>query len=232
MSADVHPSSKEGAAAQGPYILGSSRIGAGTLLAEDVIIGHPAKTSLVETRNFLNSSGATVGERCVLRSGTVIYEGSTLGNNVRGGHHVVIRENAQIGDDCAFGNGAVVREYARLGKNVHIMDHVVITEGAQLGDNIFIGPGVSFTSLRYMTDALVASGQLSREQARELEGKNRTGPPVVVDQGVRIGANAVILPGVRLGAGCVVAAGAVVTNDVPPGAMAAGNPGRVVRKPV
>lgn len=215
---------------KGPYIIGPSRIGSAALLAQDVVIGHPAKSALLESQSFSVSAGAVVGDRCVLRSGTVIYEGATLGSNVRTGHHVVIRENARIGNDCAFGNGAVVRELTKLGRNVHLMDHVVISEGAELGDNIFIGPGVSFTSLRYMTDALVASGELSREQARGLEGRYSDGPSAVVENEVRIGANAVILAGVRLGAHCVVAAGAVVSNDVPAGAMVVGNPARIVRR--
>ena len=52
-----------------------------------------------------------------------------------------------------------------------------------------------------------------------------------MEDDVRIGANAVILAGVRLGKGCVVAAGAVVSNDVPPGALVAGNPGRLLKRP-
>ena len=53
--------------------------------------------------------------------------------------------------------------------------------------------------------------------------------PVVVEDGVLVGANAVVLEGVRIGAGAVVAAGAVVTRDVPPGAVVAGCPAKIVK---
>jgi len=47
---------------------------------------------------------------------------------------------------------------------------------------------------------------------------------------VLIGANAVVLEGVRVGEGAVVAAGAVVIDDVPPGAVVAGVPARVIKR--
>ncbi len=231
MNNTSHEFLKRESAEQGPFVLGPSRIGAGALLASDVIVGHPGKTGLLNTRSFSASRGASVGDGCVLRSGTVIYEGAVLGNDVQTAHHVVLREDVRIGDGCVIGNGAVVREHAKLGRNVRLMEHVVISEGAEFGDNIFVGPGVSFTAGRYMTGALEASGQLSRERAAVLEGKCWQGPSVIVEDDVRIGTNAVILAGVRLAAGCIVAAGAVVSNDVPPGATVAGNPGRILRMP-
>ena len=54
--------------------------------------------------------------------------------------------------------------------------------------------------------------------------------PVVIEDGVLVGGNAVVLEGVRVGAGSVVAAGAVVTEDVPPGVVVAGTPARVIKK--
>ncbi len=211
-------------------ILGDSIIGQGTLVGWNVIVGHPAKASLLEHRSFLNSRGARVGERCILRSGTVIYENAVLGNNVQTGHHVIIREDAQIGDDCVFGNNTVIREGAQLARNVRLMEAVTVSEGAAIGNDVFVGPHVTFTAGRFMTGALQASGQLSTAQATELEGRYWQGPSVIVEDEVRIGSNAVILAGVRLGRGCIVAAGAVVSTNVPPGATVAGNPGRILKQ--
>ena len=54
--------------------------------------------------------------------------------------------------------------------------------------------------------------------------------PVVIEDGVLIGANAVVIEGCRVGAGAVVAAGAVVISDVPPNAVVAGCPARVIKQ--
>ena len=216
---------------QEPRIIGPSQIGDDTIVAWDVIIGHPSKATLLAHRDFSVSAGAIIGARCILRSGTVVYENAVIGNDVQTAHHVVIREEAKIGDGCVFGNGTVIREGAILKENVRLMESVVISENAEIGNDVFIGPNVSFAGGRYMTGALEAAGRLTREAATSLEGRYWE-RPLVVEDDVRIGANAVILAGVRLGRECIVAAGAVVSNDVLPGAMVAGNPGRLLRSAV
>jgi acetyltransferase-like isoleucine patch superfamily enzyme len=213
-------------------ILGPSRIGKGTILAWDVIIGHPSKTALLEGRDFAVSSGAIIGNDCTLRSGTVVYEGAVVGNHVQTAHHVVLREGTVIGDGCVFGNGSVVREHAALQANVRVMEAVVVSEGAEIGCDVFIGPNVSFTGGRYMTGALEAAARLTHDEASLLEGRYWEGPSAIVENDVRIGANSVILAGVRLGKGCIVAAGSVVSTDVPPGALVAGNPARLLKRKV
>jgi acetyltransferase-like isoleucine patch superfamily enzyme len=207
-----------------------NKIGVNTLLARNVIVGHPGKRTLVEQRDFSAGKGAVVGGRCILRSGTVIYEEAVIGDNVQTAHNVIIREYVTVGDNCIFGNGTVVREHSKLGNNVRIMDYVIISEAAQIGENVFIGPNVSFTAGRHMTAALEASGAMTAEERDELEGfPYLKDPSVIVEDEVRIGANAVILAGVRLGKACVIAAGAVVSTDVPPGALFAGNPARMLK---
>lgn len=210
--------------------LGASKISESALIARNVIVGHPSKRSLVEQRDFSAGRGVIVGEKCILRSGTVIYEDTVIGDNVQTAHNVIIREYVIIGDNCILGNGAVVREYSKLGNNVRMMDYVIISEAAQIGDNVFIGPNVSFTAGRHMTAALESSGVMTAEERDELEGfVYLKAPSVIVEDEVRIGANAVILAGVRLGKACVIAAGAVVSTDVPPGALFAGNPARMLK---
>jgi acetyltransferase-like isoleucine patch superfamily enzyme len=212
-----------------PVILGSSTIGAGTILGWDVIIGHPSKATLMQRRDFRDSRGAVIGERCILRSGTVVYEDVNLGNDIQTAHHVVIREGANIGDGCVFGSSTEVQINARLGRNVRLQSGVMLSENAELGNDIFIGQGVIFTGGRYMTGALEAAGKMSQAEAAAQEGTNWVGPSVIVEDEVRIGANAVILTGVRLGKGCVVGAGSVVSNNVPAGALVMGNPARILK---
>jgi len=211
------------------HSIGPCSVGPSSLVDESVVLGYPAKASVARHGDLRQSTGARVGESCILRSGTVLYEGVQVGDHVQTAHHVVIREHVQVGDGCVFGSSSVVREYARLGKNVRMMENVVVCEGAILEDDIFIGPGVVMTAGRHMTGALQAAGKMSQEQATVLEGWSDDIPSVYVESGVRIGSNAVLLAGVRLGKECVVAAGAVVTFDVPAGTTVAGNPGRVMK---
>ena len=154
-----------------PRIIGLSRIGADTLIDEGVVIGYPAKATLLDRRDFSDSRGAVVGQHCIFRSGTVIYEDVLIGNDVQTAHNVVIREGTRIGNGCVFGNGTVIREAAILGRNVRLMESVVISEAAQIGNDVFMGPNVSFTAGRYMTGALEAAGRLKHEEAALLEGR-------------------------------------------------------------
>jgi acetyltransferase-like isoleucine patch superfamily enzyme len=54
--------------------------------------------------------------------------------------------------------------------------------------------------------------------------------PIIIEDHVWIGSKAVILPGVRIGSRAVIGAGSIVTNDIPPRCVAAGNPARVLRQ--
>jgi acetyltransferase-like isoleucine patch superfamily enzyme len=212
----------------GPRVLGPHRIGADALIAPDVILGHPAKATLVARRAFAGEIEVVIGRECILRSGTVLYEDVELGDGVQTAHHVVVREGVRVGDGCVLGNGTVLREGARLGRNVRLMEGVVIAEGAVLGNDVFVGPNVTFTAGRQMTGALEAAGRMTHEEAVRLEGKAWEGPSVVVEDDVRIGAGATVLAGVRIGRGCIVAAGSLVSKDVHPFAVVAGMPARLV----
>jgi acetyltransferase-like isoleucine patch superfamily enzyme len=89
-------------------------------------------------------------------------------------------------------------------------------------DEAFIGHGVMFINDRYPR-AATGSGALQTEA-------DWTVVPTVIKKGASIGSNATILCGVTVGEGAIVGAGSVVTKDVPPGVIAAGNPARVMRK--
>jgi UDP-2-acetamido-3-amino-2,3-dideoxy-glucuronate N-acetyltransferase len=212
-------------------IIGPSVIGKSCMIAHDAIIGHPMRSTVGQTNSFYQSSGATIGDRCVLRAGTIIYENSIIGNDVQFGHHAMVRENVIMGDRCMVGGSATVMQDVRMGQNVRLMDQVVICEEAELANDIFVGPGVMMTGGRKMLGALTAAGIVSAEEAKLRESLTQKGQTVRIGNRVRIGTNAVILAGVTLADDCVVGAGSVVGINVPSGHLAIGNPAKIMRLP-
>jgi tetrahydrodipicolinate N-acetyltransferase len=119
----------------------------------------------------------------------------------------VIREKVEIGDRVIVMMGAVINIGAVIGDGTMIDMNAVVGARALVGKDCHIGAGC------------VLAGVLEPPSA----------DPVVIEDNVLIGANAVVLEGCRVGRGSVVAAGAVVTDDVPAGVVAAGQPARVIK---
>ena len=128
----------------------------------------------------------------------------------------------EIGDDTKIGTFVEIQKGARIGKHCKISSHTFICEGVTLEDEVFVGHHVVFINDRYPR-ATTPAGRLQTEEDWQVV-------PTYVRQGVAIGSGAVILCGVTIGAGAIVGAGSVVTRDVPPGAIVAGNPARVIRQ--
>ncbi|MCF6136918.1 2,3,4,5-tetrahydropyridine-2,6-dicarboxylate N-acetyltransferase [Pseudalkalibacillus berkeleyi] len=120
----------------------------------------------------------------------------------------VIRDQVEIGNNAVIMMGAMINIGSVVGEGTMIDMNVVLGGRATVGKNCHIGAGS------------VLAGVIEPPSAK----------PVVVEDGVVVGANAVILEGVTVGEGSVVAAGAVVTEDVPPMSVVAGTPARVIKK--
>lgn len=146
-----------------------------------------------------------------LRTGTVIYAGNRIGARLSTGHNVVIREENIIGDDVSVWSNTVIDYGCRIGNRVKIHANCYVAQFTQIDDDAFLAPGVTIANDLYPQ---VAG---SRERM--------SGPHI--GAGARIGVNATLLPFVRIGAGALVGSGAVVTRDIPAGAVAYGNPARV-----
>ncbi len=91
--------------------------------------------------------------------------------------------------------------------------------GITIGDNVLIGPNCIIHSANHKIDRLDVP---IRKQGYEYL-------PVIIESDVWIGANATILPGTSIGPSAVIGAGSVVTKDIPPCAVAVGNPARVIK---
>jgi tetrahydrodipicolinate N-acetyltransferase len=118
-----------------------------------------------------------------------------------------IRDKVEIGERVIVMMGAVVNIGAVLGAGTMIDMNAVVGARAIVGRDCHIGAGA------------VLAGVLEPPSA----------DPVVIEDEVLIGANAVVLEGCRVGRGSVVAAGAVVTGDVPPAMVYAGQPARRIK---
>ena len=120
----------------------------------------------------------------------------------------IIREGAQIGANAVVMMGAILNLGAVVGEGSMIDMGAVLGGRATVGKNCHIGAGA------------VLAGVIEPPSAT----------PVIVEDGVLVGANAVVLEGVHIGKNAVVAAGAVVTEDVPENAVVAGAPARVLKQ--
>lgn len=128
-----------------------------------------------------------------------------------------------IGDESTIGPFVEIQRGARIGARCKISSHTFICAGVTIADECFIGHHVVFTNDRYPR-AVTAAGTLQTAADWQLV-------PTQVERGASIGSGAVILCGVRIGAGALIGAGSVVTRDVAPQSMVAGNPARPLRPP-
>lgn len=184
----------------------------GTEIADDSYIG--SNCVIGEHQEYMNGDSIHVneenllvlGKKCLIRSGSIIYSNSVIGDYFQTGHNVTIRENTRIGDNVSIGTlsdiqgDCCIGHYVRLHSNVHVGKASVID-----GFN-WIYPYVCLT--------------------------NDPTPPSEVELGVHvhrfaiIATGSVILPGIDIAEDSLVAAGAAVTKNVRQYDVVAGNPAK------
>ena len=127
-----------------------------------------------------------------------------------------------IGANTKIGAFVEIQKGARIGANCKISSHSFICEGVTIEDDVFVGHNTTFINDKYPR-ATAARGGLATEA-------DWTVQPTLVKRGASIGSSATILCNVTIGEGAIVGAGSVVTRDVSPRTVVAGNPARVLRR--
>lgn len=189
---------------------GSSVIDPTADITDDAVIGP---FCVLGTDPEAEAAPLRIGAAAIVRSHSVIYRATTIGDRFQAGHGVLVREHTTIGDDVSIGSHTVVEHHVRLADGVRLHSGCFVPEHSVVEAGAWLGPGVTVTNARYPNRP---------DTKANLEG-------VLIGAGAVVGAAVVLLPGVVVGEGALIGAGAVVVRDVPAGATVIGNPGRPPR---
>jgi UDP-3-O-[3-hydroxymyristoyl] glucosamine N-acyltransferase len=192
----------------GPYtiVYDSVFIGANSSIGPGCIIGEPV-ASYYDNPDYHNSE-LKIGNNALIRSGTVIYSGSTIGDHFETGHRATIRENTRIGNHVRAGINADIQADCEIGDYTRLHSSVHIGQFSKIGNFVWIFPFTVLTNDPHPPSEKVAG--------------------VMIEDFAVVGAHVVLLPGVRVASNSLIGAGSVVYRDVPEGFVMAGNPARKI----
>lgn len=139
-----------------------------------------------------------------------VESGATIGAGTKVWHLAHVRSSATIGAGCVIGRNVYVDAGAVVGDLVKIQNNVSVYHGVTIEDEVFVGPCAVFTN----------------DLRPRAQNPDWQITPTLVRHGASIGANATIVCGVEIGRYAMIAAGSVVTRDVAPHQLVAGNPAR------
>lgn len=172
-----------------------------------------------------------VPKDCLMAPGVVLYDSAIIINNLHDASRITIGACTHVkGELLTFGHGGkiAIGEFCFIGEQTRIWSAKEIT----LGDRVLISHNVNI----FDNDTHPVNPQARHEQFKQIittgqpksiDLKER---PVIIADDVLVGCNSIILPGVLIGKGAIVGAGSVVTRDVPPYTIVAGNPAKVIRE--
>ncbi len=145
-----------------------------------------------------------------------ICDSDQVGEGTRIWAFAHVMKGAQVGRQCNIGEGSFIETGAIIGDACTVKNGVFVWDRVTVEDHCFLGPACVFTNDR-----------IPRSHP-DYATRPEAWLPTILREGATVGANATIVCGVTLGSWCFVAAGAVVSRDVPPHAMVAGNPARPI----
>jgi len=141
----------------------------------------------------------------------------------------IVEKRAIVGPGTRVWAFAHVLARARIGRDCNICDHVFIEGDVVVGDRVTVKPGVQlWDGLRVEDDVFIGpNATFANDRFPRSKQYQETIPRTYLRAGASIGANATVLSGVTVGTNSMIGAGAVVTTDVPPNSIVAGNPARI-----
>jgi acetyltransferase-like isoleucine patch superfamily enzyme len=188
-------------------ILDNVVIGDNAIICNNCIIGEPI-SDYYEDPEYTNPK-TIIGSGSLIRSHTIIYSGSTIGNHFSTGHRVTIRENMKIGNHCRIGTLSDLQGFSELGDYCWLHSNVHIGQQSKIGNFVFIYPYTVFTNDPHPPSNICI------------------GP--TVDDYTQIAVGAILLPRVKLGKHVLVGAQAVVGKDVADYQLVVGNPAKPIK---
>lgn len=180
-------------------------IGRGSYIGANAILGE-YQMDFFRNRIY-QPHKLSIGENAIIRSDSVFYAGSQIGDNFQTGHHVTVRENSIIGNNASLGTLSDIQGHCKIGNYVRLHSNVHIGKSSIIDDCCWIYPYVVLT--------------------------NAPTPPSETEMGVHVHAFAIIatgsvvLPGIDIQSDSLIGAGAIVNKNVEKYQVVVGNPGRV-----
>ncbi|MBI2106355.1 transferase [Candidatus Woesearchaeota archaeon] len=179
-------------------------LGNGCRVEEFCVIGKlPKGKRLGELKTY-------IGDRALIRSGTIIYAGNIIGFDFQTGDRVSIRENNTIGERVSIGTGSEIAFRVLIGNNVRVHSGCHIFEYTTLEDGVTLNPGVFILNTKY-----------------PYTGSSPNLEPVRVRENARIGARVTLGAGITIGRWALIGADSLVTKSIPDYALAYGHPATV-----
>ncbi|HVT29588.1 MAG TPA: hypothetical protein VHE81_16345 [Lacipirellulaceae bacterium] len=173
------------------------RLGANVRIGAWAVVGRPPagiEPGELET---------VIGDGSIIRSHSVLYAGSKIGERFQTGHHAVVGPGMDVGSRCSIGTSSFVAGFARLGARARIHGHCYVGEFAWIDQRAWVGPYNIFES--------------------EVERVTAVGAGAILSMGVYLFA------GVRVGERALVGMRSLIANDVAPYRVVVGNPPRAIR---
>lgn len=183
-------------------------VGSGSFIGAQCVLGELLYDFFSDRTN--KKHPLTIGAHALLRSGSILYGGSVIGESFQTGHRVTIRENTHIGNHVNLGTLSDIQGDCQIGNYVHMHSNVHIGMKTTLKDYVWVFPYVVFTN-----DPTPPS--------ETLRG-------ATVDEFAVICTGTVVLPGVHIGKDALIGAGTTLTKEVAEQDIVIGNPGKVVGK--